>query len=58
MRQALAVALVLAVAVAYKAAHWWVPLVPLVPLVPIAVRVAWDSWRFIRTQVIPLFMDD
>jgi hypothetical protein len=52
MRQALAVALVLAVAVVYKAAHWWVP------LVPIAVRIAWDSWRFIRTQVIPLFMDD
>jgi hypothetical protein len=52
MRQALATALLLAVATLEGACAWWVPLVPLV------VRLVWDGSGFVRTQVIPLFTDD
>jgi hypothetical protein len=52
MRQAAATGVLLAGAVLLHAAAWWVP------LVPIGVRVAWDGWGFVRTQIIPLFCDD
>jgi hypothetical protein len=52
VRQAFVTAILLAVAVLLHAAEWWVP------LIPIGLRIAWDGWGFVRTQVIPLFLDD